>query len=44
MRKLIEELKKDWLYYLSGFILLLFVGGAIAFVIFLAFLTAISIM
>lgn len=44
MRELIEELKKDWLYYLSGFILFLFMGGAISFVIFFAFLTAISIM
>ena len=44
MRELIEELKEDWLYYLIGFILLLFMAGAIAFVIFLAFLTAISIM
>ncbi len=44
MRELFKELKEDWLYYLGGFILLLFIGGAIAFVVFLAFLTAISVM
>lgn len=44
MRELFKELKEDWLYYLGRFILLLFMGGAIAFIVFLAFLTAISVM
>lgn len=44
MRELIEELKEDWLYYLIGFILLLFMVGVMAFIVFLAFLTAISLM
>ena len=43
MRELIEELKEDWLYYLIRFILLLFIAGVMAFIVFLAFLTAMSL-
>ena len=43
MRELIEELEEDWLYYLIRFILLLFIAGVMAFIVFLAFLTAMSL-
>ena len=44
MRELLEELKEDWLYDLIGFILLLFMAGVMAFIVFCAFLSAMWLM
>lgn len=44
MKEIIEEVKENWLYYLGTLVVLLFMAGLIAFVIFVAFLAAISVM
>lgn len=44
VKEIIEEAKENWLYYLGTLVVLLFMAGLIAFVIFVAFLAAISVM